>query len=153
MLSSICFMPASLTPQSLPPGSPTMARYLSGNTVVMCMRAGLYQTKNGLLVRRGSLRSRKSMTFAEISSSTAFRSLQGQRTLVLACHVLGAAVGFAREHGTRWRQADRGLGIHRTGHLGHAGDRRVPARWRDGLLRWRFVDVGEAHPLHRVQVI
>src|SRR4029453_12978629 len=72
MLSSICFMPASLTPQSLPPGSPTMAMYLSDNTVVMCMRAGLYQTKNGLLVRRGSLRSRKSMTLAEISSSTPF---------------------------------------------------------------------------------
>src|SRR5262245_50417326 len=72
MLSSICFMPASLTPQSLPPGSPTIAMYLSDNTVVMCMRAGLYQTKNGLLVRRGSLRSRKSMTLAEISSSTVF---------------------------------------------------------------------------------
>src|ERR1700754_1452974 len=72
MLSSICFMPASLTPQSLPPGSPTMARYLSGSTVVMCMRAGLYQTKNGLLVFFGSLRSRKSTTFAEISSSTPF---------------------------------------------------------------------------------
>src|SRR6516165_789482 len=70
MLSSICFMPASLTPQSLPPGSPTMAMYLSDNTVVMCIRAGLYQTKNGLLVRRGSLRSRKSITLAEISSST-----------------------------------------------------------------------------------
>src|SRR4029453_1550390 len=72
MLSSICFMPASLTPQSLPPGSPTIARYLSGSTVVMCMRAGLYQTKNGLLVFLGSLRSRKSMTLAEISSSTVF---------------------------------------------------------------------------------
>ena len=46
--------------------------YLSDSTVVMCMRAGLYQTKNGLLVRRGSLRSRKSMTLAEISSSTVF---------------------------------------------------------------------------------
>src|SRR2546426_9221467 len=65
-------MPASLTPQSLPPGSPTMAMYLSDSTVVMCMRAGLYQTKNGLLVRRGSLRSRKSTTFAEISSSIVF---------------------------------------------------------------------------------
>src|SRR5882757_7620415 len=65
-------MPASLTPQSLPPGSPTMAMYLSFSTVVTCMRAGLYQTKNGLLVRRGSLRSRKSMTLAEISSSTPF---------------------------------------------------------------------------------
>src|SRR6266852_2599264 len=72
MLSSICFMPASLTPQSLPPGSPTMAMYLSFSTVVTCMRAGLYQTKNGLLVLFGSLRSRKSMTLAEISSSTPF---------------------------------------------------------------------------------
>src|SRR4249919_624872 len=72
MLSSICFMPASLTPQSLPPGSPTIAMYLSDSTVVMCMRAGLYQTKNGLLVFFGSLRSRKSTTFEEISSSTLF---------------------------------------------------------------------------------
>src|SRR5499425_2208912 len=72
MLSSICFMPASLTPQSLPPGSPTMAMYLSGSTVVTCMRAGLYQTKKGLPVFFGSLRSRKSMTLAEISSSTVF---------------------------------------------------------------------------------
>src|SRR5262245_14152926 len=70
MLSSSCFMQASLTPQSLPPRSPSMASYFGGNTVVTCMRAGLYQTKNGLLVRRGSLRSRKSMTLAEISSST-----------------------------------------------------------------------------------
>src|SRR5271168_1879025 len=72
MLSSICFMPASLTPQSLPPRSPTMARYLSDSTVVTCMRAGLYQTKNGLLVVLGSLRPRKSTTWAEISSSTVF---------------------------------------------------------------------------------
>src|SRR5215468_269466 len=72
MLSSICFMPASLTPQSLPPRSATMAMYLSDNTVVMCMRAGLYQTKKGLLVFLGSLRSRKSTTLAEISSSTVF---------------------------------------------------------------------------------
>ena len=33
------------------------------------------------------------------------------------------------------------------------GDRRVPAWWRDRLLRWRFVDVGEADPLHRIKVI
>ena len=72
MLSSICFMPASLTPQSLPPGVPTMASYFGDSTVMTCMRAGLYQTKNGLLVFLGSLRSRKSMTFAEISSSTVF---------------------------------------------------------------------------------
>src|SRR5882757_3950181 len=72
MLSSICFMPASLRPQSLPPGSPIIASYFGGSTVVMCMRAGLYQAKNGLLVFFGSLRSRKSMTLAEISSSTVF---------------------------------------------------------------------------------
>src|SRR5262245_32215897 len=72
MLSSICFMPASLTPQSLPPCSPTMAQYLSESTVVTCMRAGLYHTKKGLPVFLGSLRSRKSMTLAEISSSTVF---------------------------------------------------------------------------------
>ena len=50
MLSSICFMPASLTPQSLPPFVPTMSRYFCDSTVVTCMRAGLYQTKNGLFV-------------------------------------------------------------------------------------------------------
>src|SRR5438132_13158231 len=72
MLSSICFMPASLTPQSLPPRTPSMASYFGDSTVVTCMRAGLYQTKNGLLVRLGSLRSRKSMTLPEISSSTVF---------------------------------------------------------------------------------
>src|SRR6516162_7811078 len=70
MLSSICFMPASFTPQSLPPRSPTMASYFGDSTVVTCMRAGLYQTKNGLLVFLGSLRSRKSIALAEISSST-----------------------------------------------------------------------------------
>src|SRR6188474_434486 len=63
-------MPASLTPQSLPPFVPTMSMYFGGKTVVTCMRAGLYQTKNGLLVFLGSLRSRKSITFADISSST-----------------------------------------------------------------------------------
>src|SRR5271169_4977361 len=72
MLSSICFMPASLAPQSLPPGSPIMASYFGGSTVVTCIRAGLYQTKKGLPVFLGSLRSRKSMTWEEISSSTVF---------------------------------------------------------------------------------
>src|SRR6266516_3178399 len=85
MLSSSCFMPASLTPQSLPPRSPSMASYFGDSTVTTCMRAGLYQTKNGLLVRRGSLRSRKSMTLAEISSSTVFdrSSVSGPSSLHL----------------------------------------------------------------------
>src|SRR4029078_2650820 len=69
--------------QSLPPSSPSMARYFGDNTVVTCMRAGLYQTKNGLLVRGGSLRSRKSMTLAEISSATVFErsSVSGPSSL------------------------------------------------------------------------
>src|SRR3954454_24084368 len=70
ILSSICFMPASLTPQSLPPLTPSMASYFGGSTVTTCMRAGLYQTKNGLLVFFGALRSRKSTTLPEIFSST-----------------------------------------------------------------------------------
>ena len=47
------------------------------------MRAGLYQTKNGLLVFLGSLRSRKSITLAEISSSTVFErsSVSGPSSL------------------------------------------------------------------------
>src|SRR5215510_6585605 len=83
MLSSICFMPASLMPQSLPPCSPSIAMYLSGRTVVTCMRAGLYQTKNGFPVFFGSLRSMKSTTFAEISSSTVFErsSVSGPSSL------------------------------------------------------------------------
>src|SRR5215471_4143741 len=83
MLSSSCFMPASLIPQSLPPTTPSVAKYLSDNTVVTCIRAGLYQTKNGLPVFLGSLRSRKSMTLAEISSSTVFErsSVSGPSSL------------------------------------------------------------------------
>src|SRR5215831_1762955 len=83
MLSSICFMPASLTPQSLPPLVPSMASYFGDSTVVTCMRAGLYQTKKGLPVFLGSLRSRKSMTLAEISSSTVFdlSSVRGPSSL------------------------------------------------------------------------
>src|SRR3954471_11738755 len=69
-LSSSCFIPTSLMPQSLPPRSPSIASYFGDSIVVMCIRAGLYHTKNGLLVFLGSLRSRKSTTFAEISSST-----------------------------------------------------------------------------------
>src|SRR5436190_19688549 len=83
MLSSSCFMPASLRPQSLPPCSPIIASYFGGSTVVTCMRAGLYQTKNGLLVFLGSLRSRKSTTLAEISSSTVLErsSVRGPSSL------------------------------------------------------------------------
>ena len=118
------------------------------------MRAGLYQTKNGLLVFSGSLRSRKSMTLAEISSSTVFGALQRQRTLVGAGLVRrGAVGGRAGEHRARRRQAGRGQRIDRGRILGQAGDRRVAADRRDGLLGRRLVDVGEADALHRVEVV
>src|SRR5947209_14262133 len=83
MLSSISFMTAWLIPQSLPPLVPIMSRYFCDSTVVMCMRAGLYQTKKGLLVFLGSLRSRKSITWEEISSSTVFErsSVSGPSSL------------------------------------------------------------------------
>ena len=154
MLSSICFMPASLTPQSLPPGSPTMAMYLSDSTVVTCMRAGLYQTKNGLLVFFGSLRSRKSMTLAEISSSTVFERsrVSGPSSL----QVWFAAVPSDDLHQITGRGGVRHTvvhGIHGAGNLRQAGNGRVFARRRDGLIGRRLVDVGEAHPLHRVEVI
>ena len=75
------------------------------------MRAGLYQTKNGLLVFLGSLRSRKSMTLAEISSSTVFErsSVSGPSSL----HVwfFRAVGGGARDHRARRRQAGAVFGI------------------------------------------
>src|SRR2546429_8889199 len=83
MLSSICFIPASLAPQSLPPRTPSMASYFGDSTVVTCMRAGLYQQKKGLLVFLGSLRSSQSTTWEEISSSTVFErsSVSGPSSL------------------------------------------------------------------------
>src|SRR6478672_9702186 len=59
--------------------------YFSDSMVVMCMRAGLYQTKNGLPVVFGSLRARKSMTCDEISSSTVFErsSVKGPSSVQL----------------------------------------------------------------------
>src|SRR3954451_21536510 len=147
-------MPASLTPQSLPPRSPTMLRYLSDSTVVTCMRAGLYQTKNGLLVFLGSLRSRKSMTLPEISSSTVLdRSrVSGPSSLQF---------WLADVPSEEWHQSTGRGGVMQTvvagstapGTLGDARDRRVLAGRRDALRGRVLVDVGEAHPLHRVEVV
>ena len=56
-------------------------------------------------------------------------------------------------HVTWRRQADRRPRIDRAGHFRNAGDRRVPARRGNGLLGRGFVDVGEAHLLHRVEMV
>src|SRR5260370_31950630 len=90
-------MPASLTPQSLPPGEPKIGMHFGDSTVVTCMREGLYQTKKGLLVFLGSLRSRKSTTLLEISSSTVFErsSVSGPSSL---------QVWFASVPSDEWHQ-------------------------------------------------
>ena len=56
MLSMSCFY-AGFHSDPSPCRQPHQAwlRYFGGSTVVTCMRAGLYQTKNGLLVFFGSL--------------------------------------------------------------------------------------------------
>ncbi len=64
-----------------------------------------------------------------------------------------AVLGGARYEQTRRRQAGRGLGIDRAGHLLYAGDRRVLARRRDSLIGRRLVDVGETHLLDGIQVV
>jgi hypothetical protein len=65
---------------SHPIGKPSQAQIFDRTRI-----SGLYQTKNGLLVLLGSLRSRKSMTLAEISSSTVFErsSVSGPSSLHL----------------------------------------------------------------------
>ena len=136
MLSSICFMPASLTPQSLPPCSPSMASYFGDSMVVTCMRAGLYQTKKGLLVFFGIVAVEEVDDLGRDLLVHGLRPLERQRALVLARLVLRRAVGGrAPEHRARRRQADRRLRIHGAGNLGDAGDRRVLARRRDALRR------------------
>ena len=154
MLSSICFMPASLTPQSLPPGSPTIAMYLSDSTVVMCMRAGLYQTKNGLLVFFGSLRSRKSMTLAEISSSTVFdrSSVSGP----WSWQVWFAEVPSEELHQSTGRGGVRQAVVFGSTAPGTSGRPGIGVFLQGGATVCsvgRLVDVGEAHPLHRVQMV
>src|SRR5262249_43503146 len=71
-------------------GAPVLAAPLTQHGLVLGRQhgydvhaRGLYQTKNGLLVRRGSLRSRKSITLADISSSTVFErsSVSGPSSL------------------------------------------------------------------------
>ena len=84
----------------------------------------------------------------------ALRTFQGQRTFVPARLIGRGAVGrSARENRTWRRQANRCPGIHRAGNRGKTRDRCVDARRGDGLLGWGLVDVGEAHALHRVEVI
>ena len=94
------------------------------------------------------------MTLAEISSSTVFErsSVSGPSSL----HVWFFAVPSEDLHQSTGRGGVRQivvLGSTAPGTSGMPGDRRVLARRRDALLGRGLVDVGEAHLLHRVQVI
>ena len=83
-----------------------------------------------------------------------FGPLERQRALVTAALILLRAVGgLARDNRARRHQAERRFLIHGAGDLGEAGDRGVLARRRDALHGRRRIDVGEAHLLHRVEVI
>jgi hypothetical protein len=74
--------------------------------------------------------------------------------LILAGLVrLRAVGGLAPDHRTRGRQADRCLGIDGARNLRQATNGRVLARRSDRLLGRSLIDVGEAHPLHGIEVV
>ena len=154
MLSSICFMPASLIPQSLPPLVPSMSRYFCDSTVVMCMRAGLYQTKKGLLVFLGSFRSRKSITWEEISSSTVFErsSVSGPSSLPV-WFLAVPSEDFIQMTGRGGVMQVPVFGSTPPGGFGIPGIGIVVHGGTTACLVGTAVDVREAHLLHRVQVI
>ena len=118
------------------------------------MRAGLYQTKNGLLVFFGSLRSRKSMTLAEISSSTVFErsSVSGPSSL----HVWFFAVPSEDLHQRTGRGGVRQVVVLGSTAPGTSGRPGIGVFLHGGAMPCsvgRLVDVGEAHLLHRVEVV
>ena len=154
MLSSICFMPASLTPQSLPP-------LLAQHGLVLRRQHGHDVHARRVVPDEERLVGLLRVVAVEEVDDLGrdflvhrLRPLQRQRALVPARLVLLRAVGgLAPEDRARRRQAERRLWIHGAGDLRKAGDRRVLARRRDALHGRRLVDVGEAHLLHRVEVI
>ena len=118
------------------------------------MRAGLYQTKKGLLVFLGSLRSRKSMTFAEISSSTVFErsSVSGPSSL----QVWFLAVPSEDLHQMTGRGGVRHVAVLGSRRPGPSGRPVIGVFLHGGAIPCisrGLVDVDEAHALHRVEVI
>ena len=94
------------------------------------------------------------MTLAEISSSMVSRTVERQRALILAGLVgRGAVRRRAGDDRTRRSQADGGRRVDRARRVREAGHRGVLAGRNNRLLGRALVDVGEAHPLHRVEVI
>ena len=136
----------------MPPGSPTIAMYLGESTVVMCMRAGLYQTKNGLPVFFGHC-SRDSPRPWKRSPRPRSSNTPGERTLILAGLISFRTIGgVAPDHRPGRRQAEPFSDPPR-GDLSEALDRGILARRSNGLVHQSPVIVGEAHSLHRIQVV
>ena len=135
MLSSICFMPASLTPQSLPP-------WLADHGLVLRRQHGrdvharrVVPDEERLVGLLGVVAVEEVDDLGRDFLVHGLRALQRQRALVLAGLVLLRAVGgLAPDDRARRRQAGRRPRIHGAGNLGEAGDRRVLARRRDALL-------------------
>src|SRR5262249_45149824 len=84
----------------------------------------------------------------------ALRAFQRQRALILASLFGGRAVWrLAPQHVPWRRQAVRGLGVHRAGHLWNARYWRVFARRRNALRSRIPVDVWKADLLHCVEMV
>ena len=154
MLSSICFMPASLTPQSLPPFDAQHGLVLRRQHRHNVHARRVVPDEEGLV---GLLRVVAVEEVDDLGRDFLVdgpRAIQRQRAFIFARLVLLRAVGgLAPEHRPRGRQAGRRLGIHGAGDLGNARDGCVLARRRNALHGRGAVDVGEAHLLHRVQVV
>ena len=155
MLSSICFMPASLMPQSLPPGSPTMAVVLVRQNGRDVHARRVVPDEERLVGLLGVVAVEEVDDLGRDLLVHGLGALERQRALILAGLVLRRAVGgLAPDHRTRRRQAaSSSLGSTAPGTSAKAGDRRVLARRGDGLQGRGLVDVREAHALHRVEVI
>ena len=153
MLSSICFMPASLTPQSLPPFSPIMASIFRRQHRRDVHARRVVPDEERLAGLLGVVAVEEVDDVEEISSSTVFdrSSVSGPSSLQV-WFFWRAIGGLAPDDRTRRRQTDRRPGIDGA----RGSDRPGPACSCTAarcLLGRRLVDVGEAHLLHRVQMV
>ena len=154
MLSSICFMPASLMPQSLPP-------LLAEHVQILLRQHGrdvharrVVPDEEGLVSLLGIVAVQEVNHMGGDFLVHRLRALQRQRAFVLARLVLGRAVGGLHpEDRARRGHAGAVLGVNSPGGLGMPGIGIVLHGGTTVLFGRALVDVREAHLLHRIQVI
>ena len=154
MLSSICFMPASLTPQSLPPLVPIMS-------IILLRQHGRDVHAGRVVPAEERLAGLLGVIAVEPVNDVGgdflvhrFRALQRERTFVLAHLVLRRAVGGLHpKDRARRGHASAGLRVNTARWVRDSGNRNRFAWRHDGLHGRAAVDVREAHLLHGVQVI